>query len=212
VRKTQQQQYDPKHALGHQTGSAWRKGKTGVIGALALALILAAPATAQAAGTHQAALTRLAASGNIAAGKTVAFSGHYKGTVSLLIDNGSVQISSVKGTGTGTLVGSSSVAGSGKASASAQCDPFTGTGSIGGKAAKIFFKVTQSKSTGCSTGESGPVTVTFNGVAVATGGTGAARGASGSLAFKGTLKLAGTSGSQNGPYTVSLSGKLAVKG
>jgi hypothetical protein len=55
------------------------------------------------------------------------------------------------------------------------------------------------------------VTVTFRGVAVATGGVGAASGASGSLKFKGTLKLGGTSGSQDGSFTVALSGTLTVK-
>ena len=71
--------------------------------------------------------------------------------------------------------------------------------------------MTESKSSGCSSGESGPVTVTFNGLAVATGGSGTAKGATGSLKFNGTLKLAGTSGSQNGPYTVALTGKLIFK-
>lgn len=147
-----------------------------------------------------------------AAGRTVAFSGHYSGTVALLIDNGSVTISSVRGTGTGTLVGASSVLGSGTATSSSQCnDPFTGTGTITGPKAKIDLTVVQSKSTGCSSGTSGPVTVTFNGVAKVTGGSGAAAGASGSLKFHGSTKLGGTSGSQDGPYTVTLTGKLTVK-
>ena len=34
--------------------------------------------------------------------KIVAFSGHYTGTASLIIDNGSVKISSISGNGTGT--------------------------------------------------------------------------------------------------------------
>jgi hypothetical protein len=79
-----------------------------------------------------------------------------------------------------------------------------------GAAAKIDLTVTQSKSTGCSSGESGPVSVAFHGVAVATGGTGATAGAKGTLKFSGTLKIGGTSGSQNGPYTVTLSGTLKV--
>jgi hypothetical protein len=147
-----------------------------------------------------------------AAFKTVSFSGHYHGVASLLIDNGSVTISSVKGTGTGTLLGASTVAGKGSASASAQCDPFTGKGSITGAKGKIDLTVTESKSSGCSNGESGPITVKFDGVAVATGGSGTASGATGTLKFSGNLKLTNTSGSQNGPYTVTLSGKLKVKG
>lgn len=144
--------------------------------------------------------------------KTVSFVGHYHGTADLLISNGAVTISSVSGTGSGTLLGSSTVKGKGSASASAQCDPFTGTGTLASPSGKINMSVTQSKSSGCSSGESGPVTVSFSGVAVATGGTGATSGASGTIKFKGTLKLLGTSGSENGPYTVTLTGKLTVKG
>lgn len=140
------------------------------------------------------------------------FSGHYKGNASLLINNGAVTIPSVSGKGTGTLVGASTVTGKGSSSSSAQCDPFTGTGSIVGAAAKIALNVIESKSSGCSSGESGPVTVTFTGLAVVTGGSGKASGARGSLKFDGTLKLGGTSGSQDGSYTVALNGKLTFKG
>jgi len=147
-----------------------------------------------------------------ASGKAVSFSGHYKGDASLLINNGAVTISSVTGKGTGSLVGASTISGKGSSSSSAQCDPFTGTGSIAGAAAKLDLSVVESKSSGCSSGESGPVTVTFTGLAVVTGGSAKASGASGSLKFNGTLKLGGTSGSQNGSYTVALTGKLTVKG
>jgi hypothetical protein len=146
------------------------------------------------------------------AGKVVAFSGHYTGKAALLISNGNVTISSVKGTGKGTLVGTSSVLGSGAASAAAQCDPFTGTGSITGTGGKITLVVTKSTTTqGCSNGESGPVTVTFQGVAKATGGTGKTKAASGSLKFHGTLQLGNTSGAQTGSFSVTLTGKLSVK-
>ncbi|MGA3220696.1 MAG: hypothetical protein ABSE77_16710 [Acidimicrobiales bacterium] len=147
-----------------------------------------------------------------ASGKTVSFSGHYQGDASLLINNGAVTISSVTGKGKGTLVGASTISGKGSASSTAQCDPFTGTGIIAGAAAKLNLHVVESKSSGCSSGESGPVTVTFTGLAVVTGGSAKASGASGSLKFNGTLKLGGTSGSQNGSYTVALTGKLTVKG
>ncbi len=147
-----------------------------------------------------------------AAVKALAFSGHYSGNVAVLIDNSRVTISSVTGKGSGTLVGPSTVSGKGSASASAQCDPFSGTGSIAGRTARIDFLVTSSTSQGCSSGESGPVTVTFKGIAKATGGTGRARGVSGSLVFKGSLKLGSTSGSQKGDFTVTVSGHLALKG
>lgn len=146
------------------------------------------------------------------ANKVIAFTGHYTGKAALLINNGNVTISSVKGTGMGTLVGASSVLGRGAASAAAQCDPFTGTGSITGAGGKIALVVTKSTGTqGCSNGESGPITVTFQGVAKATGGTGKTEDASGSLKFHGTLKLGNTSGAQTGSFSVTLTGKLSVK-
>jgi len=145
------------------------------------------------------------------ASRSVSFRGSYKGNASLLIDNGAVTISSVSGTGSGSLVGSSSVSGSGTASAAAQCDPFSGTGSISGGSATIRFSVASSTAQGCSSGESGPITVTFHGTAKAVGGSGKAAGARGSLSFKGTLNLGGTSGSQTGSFTVTLTGKLTVR-
>ena len=144
--------------------------------------------------------------------KTVTFSSNYSGKASLLINNGQATISSVTGSGKNSLFGASKVNGSGSAAASQQCDPFGGKGSIASGANKIMFTVTRSSSQqGCANGDSGPVTVTFHGVAVATGGAGAANGAMGSLKFKGTLKLGGTSGSQDGSFTVTLSGTLSVK-
>jgi hypothetical protein len=172
----------------------------------AFALMLAATAVAPSAGATGTQANRQTA------GKAVSFTGHYQGNAALLIDNGAVTISSVTGKGTGTLVGSSTINGKGTSASSAQCDPFTGTGSITGAAAKLNLKVLESKSSGCSSGESGPVTVTFTGLAQVTGGTAKAKGASGSLKFNGSLKLGGTSGSQNGSYTVVLSGKLTLKG
>ena len=103
--------------------------------------------------------------------KTVTFSSSYTGKASLLINNGQATISSVTGSGKNSLFGASKVSGSGSAAASQQCDPFGGKGSIAGGANKIMFTVTRSSSQqGCANGESGPVTVTFHGVAVATGG------------------------------------------
>jgi hypothetical protein len=147
-------------------------------------------------------------------GKSVSFSAQFSGKASLLIENSSVKISSVNGTGKSSLFGTSKVSGSGSApkSSSSECDPFGGKGAITAGANKLSFKVTQSSSQkGCANGYSGPVTVTFHGVAVATGGSGKGNGAAGSLKFSGTLHLGGTSGSQNGSFTVNLSGKLTVK-
>jgi hypothetical protein len=153
--------------------------------------------------------------GAVTRSKTVSFSASFSGKASLLINNSTVTISSIAGSGKSSLFGSSKVAGNGSApkSDSSLCDPFGGKGSISAGANKITFVVVKSSSQqGCSSGESGAVTIAFHGVTKATGGTGKANGASGSLKFKGSLKLGGTSGSQSGSFTVSLSGKLTVKG
>jgi hypothetical protein len=148
------------------------------------------------------------------AAKTVTFSGKFSGKASLLIQNSTVTISSISGTGTNSLFGSSKVSGNGSApkSGSSLCDPFGGKGSIAAGSNKLTFTVTKSSSQqGCSNGESGKVTISFHGVAKATGGGGKGNGASGTLKFSGTLHLGGTSGSQTGNFTVSLNGKLTVK-
>ncbi len=194
VRDTPQHDRRP---AGSSRGRAGRRAALAGLVALSGTAILAGPA--------------LAAGRTPAATKTVSFTGHYAGTASLLIDNGNVTISSVNGTGHGTLVGSSTVSGTGTASAAAQCDPFGGTGSISGAGTTIHFKVSSSTAQGCSSGETAPVTVTFHGTAKAVGGTGKAAGARGSLKFTGTLHLGGTSGSQTGAYTVKLTGTLSVK-
>lgn len=156
----------------------------------------------------------LAPAGAATASKAVTFSASYSGKATLLIDNSKVTIRSITGTGKNSLFGSSSVSGSGSApkSGSSLCDPFGGSGTIAAGANKITFVVTQSSSQqGCSSAESGAVTIKFHGVTKATGGTGKAVGASGSLKFSGALNIGGTSGTQTGKFTVSLSGKLTVK-
>jgi hypothetical protein len=185
----------------------------GLFGAAFLAIALAVPAGGAPLGSRSPGLKLAAVERTTAkAARHVAFIGHYHGTASLLINNGSVSIPSVNGTGTGTLVGKSSVAGTGSSSASAQCDPFAGKGTITGASGQLRLSVVQSKSSGCSNGESGPVTVTFHGVAVITSATGVLKGATGSLKLNGTLNLKGTSGTQNGPYVVTLTGELSLKG
>lgn len=146
--------------------------------------------------------------------KTVSFSAKYSGKASLLIYNSKVTISSISGSGSNNLFGKSAVSGSGSApkSGSSLCDPFGGKGAITATGSKLTFTVTQSSAQqGCSSGESGAVTISFHGVAKASGGSGKGAGATGTLKFNGTLKLGGTSGAQSGTFNVSLSGKLAVK-
>lgn len=166
--------------------------------------ILAAAATV-------AGLALPGATSGATAAKTVPFTGSFSGRATLLIDNGNVSISAIRGSGSASLVGRSAVSGKGAAAATAQCDPFSGTGSIVGAAGAIRFVVARSTSTeGCSTGETGPVTINFQGIARAVGGTGKAKGASGSLKFSGTLQLSNTTGTESGPFTAKLSGRLQL--
>jgi len=158
------------------------------------------------------------AAASASATKSVAFTGQYSGKISVLIDNtgtsASAKITSVTGSGKATLIGASKVKGSGSTkTTSTECPiPFTGKGTLTGAKGKITFSVTESKSSGCSNGDSGAVKVTFSGVAVASGGTGVANGATGSIKFKGTVNLAGTSGPTSGSYKATFKGTLKVKG
>jgi hypothetical protein len=146
-----------------------------------------------------------------AATKVVSFKATYSGTASLLIDNSTIKILSVKGKGSAALVGAGTISGTGNATgASGLCVPFTGKGTIRGSTGTIKFSVNTTKSQGCSSGQSGPVTVTVTGVAKITSGSGRAKGAQGHLKFKGTLKLNDTTGSQSGAFSGTLSGKLTV--
>jgi hypothetical protein len=167
-----------------------------------LALLLAAAMTA---------MFITPGSGSAATSKVVPFKGSYSGTATVLIDNSSVTIVSVKGTGSASVVGAGSLSGTGNGTGSSgQCVPFTGPGTIKGAKGTIKFTVNPAKSQGCSSGQSGPVSVTVNGVAKVTSGTGKAKGAKGNLTFKGTLKLNDTTGSQSGAFSGSVSGKLTV--
>jgi hypothetical protein len=166
-----------------------------VLLAVAIAWVVAVPTTSSAA-------TKT---------KVVSFKARYTGTASLLIDNSSVKILSVAGIGTASLVGSGSISGTGDGTgANSLCVPFTGKGAIKGSTGSIKFSVNATKSQGCSSGQSGPVTVSVTGLAKVTGGSGSAKGAKGNLKFKGTLKLNDTTGSQSGTFSGTLSGKLTV--
>jgi hypothetical protein len=143
--------------------------------------------------------------------KVVPFKGTYTGTATVLIDNSAVKIVSVKGKGSASLVGAGSVSGTGDGTgASGSCVPFTGPGTIKGAKGTIKFTVNPAKSQGCSSAQSGPVTVTINGVAKVTSGSGTAKGAKGNLTFKGTLKLNDTTGTQSGAFSGTVSGKLTL--
>ncbi len=167
-----------------------------VLMAAAMAAVLVGPATTSAASAKT---------------KTVAFKGSYSGTASLLISGSTIKVLSVKGIGSSSVVGKGTLSGTAKAtSASSACVPFKGTGKIKGVSGTISLSTT-SKAQGCSSGQSGPVTVTVTGTAKVTGGTGKAKGAKGTLKFNGKLKLKNTKGSQTGTFSSAMiKGSLTV--
>jgi hypothetical protein len=152
--------------------------------------------------------------------KKVAFKGSYKGTISMLMvgasgqSASSVKVTSLHGTGTGTDLGTSTVSATGSAPAANQCDELIGVGSISGSGSKILLKVvTSSANQGCAAATSTPTSVSVQGVAKVTGGTGKFKGVSGSLSFKGTFNVqSNTSGSsESDAFTATLTGPLTIK-
>src|ERR1019366_6089223 len=150
-----------------------------VAGAMAL------PSYAVGASTHATHQGRSTANVIDKTTKKVKFTGKYAGTVTLIVNASTykVTVSSVTGRGTATIVGKGTVAGSGSAtpSGSACPIPINGTAHITGPGGKISLRVLTAHSTGCSSGSSGKVTVTFKGSAIVTGATGKAKGLTGTI-------------------------------
>jgi hypothetical protein len=158
--------------------------------------------------------------GHVVKTKKVAFKGTYKGTIALLMvgpagqSASSVTVSSLKGTGTGTDLGSSTVTATGSAPAANQCDELMGAGNITGSGSKLLLKVvTSAASQGCAAGTSTPTSVSVKGVAKVTGGTGKFKGVSGTLSFKGSFNVtSNTSGSsESDSFSATLTGTLTIK-
>ena len=132
-------------------------------------------------------------------GKTIPFSASYSGTVTYQQTDNIVDLSA-NGTGTGTLLGASKIAGTGRADTSAQpCVPFTGPGTMTGVGGKLGF-VVLSGAQGCGD-ETGQV-FSVVGKAKVTSATGKLKKAAG------TLKLTGTYDRGAGTFTVKFKGTL----
>jgi hypothetical protein len=150
--------------------------------------------------------------------KKIAFKGSYKGTIALLMVGAgatadSVKVTSIKGTGTGTLLGKGTVSGTGSAPATSQTDAITGKGILSGGGSKLMLTVVTSKSFGTAAATATPTSVSVSGVAKVTSGTGKYKGVSGNLTFKGSFNVASNSpgGSESDAFTATLSGTLTVK-
>ena len=139
----------------------------------------------------------------------VAFKGTYKGSIALLMVG-----ASVRGTGTGTLLGSGHVSATGSAPASNQCDPVAGLGSLSGAGGTLRFKVISSSSSqGCASGTSTPTSVTVKALAKVTGGSGKYARVSGTLKFTGSFSVTSNAGgsSENDAFSASVTGTLTVR-
>lgn len=150
----------------------------------------------------------------------VAFKGSYRGSIALLMVGASgqsatsVTVSSVSGTGTGTLLGSGHVSASGSAPASNQCDPLTGQGSLSGTGGTLRFKViASSASQGCAAGTSTPTAVTVKALATVTGGSGKFAHVTGTLKFTGSFNVSSNSAgsSEKDAFSAAVTGALTIK-
>jgi len=131
--------------------------------------------------------------------KTIAFTASYSGTADVKMTDSIADIAA-NGSGTGTLLGSSKLAGTGKGDSSVQpCVPFSGPGTLTGVGTKLSFTVV-SGSQGCGD-EQGQV-FSIAGKAKVTSATGKLKKATGTLKFSGLYDRGA------GTFTVKFKGTL----
>lgn len=144
--------------------------------------------------------------------KAHAFSGSYKGTIALLWSDSNVKATSVTGTGTGNILGFTTMTGTGSSSPTDTCAPIFGSGVLsgGGNTLKVTFNPS---SKGCADGSAAPTNVNISGTAVITGGTGKYVGATGNLKFLGFFGIKSTSAgtSENTAFNMTVSGSVNTK-
>jgi hypothetical protein len=134
------------------------------------------------------------------ASKSVSFSGSYKGTASVVKKGSAITITSLKGSGKGTL-GLNKVSGKGSGKkTSSSCASFGGPATISGSSGSIKLTAS-SKSLGCkASGDS----ITIKGTATVSGGSGKFGKAKGTLSFKGSFN------EKTGAFSATVSGKLSL--
>lgn len=147
-----------------------------------------------------------------ATGGVVAFSGTYKGKMSVLWSDSGVQATSVTASGTGTLLGLDSLSGTGSSSPQNQCDSIDGSGVLsgGGNTLKVTF---DSNAKGCAEDGAAPTTVNLTGTASITGGTGKYAGATGSLKVTGSFAIKSNQAGfgETTTLTLTLTGNINTK-
>jgi hypothetical protein len=144
--------------------------------------------------------------------KTVAFSGSYTGTMSLLWSASDVKVTTLTGTGKGATLGLTAVSGTGSSSPTSSCDPINGTGTLSGGGSSLHLTLlTTSKA--CATDSAAPTSATVTGSAKVLGGTGKFRGATGTLKVTGSFSIKSTTAgsSESDGFSATLSGKLITK-
>ncbi len=145
---------------------------------------------------------------------SVAFSGTYKGKISILFGDGNlIQVTKVDGTGTGNVSGLTGMSGTASAVPANLCDNFDGKGVItgGGNSLNLTF---DSSSQGCADSDSAPATITIKGSAKITGGSGKYAGASGTLTVKGTFDINSkgiVNSSESTSFILDLAGNIITK-
>lgn len=147
-----------------------------------------------------------------ATGGVVAFSGTYKGKMSVLWSDSGVQASSVTATGSGTVLGLDALNGMGSSSPQNQCDSINGSGVLsgGGNTLKVAF---DSNAKGCAVDGAAPTTVNITGTASITGGTGKYAGATGTLKVTGSFAIKSSQAGfgETTALTVILTGNISTK-
>ena len=144
-----------------------------------------------------------------ATGATVAFSGNYKGNLSIVWGDTYLQITSATAKGTGNVLGLTDMTGSGSAAPAGICDGFDAKGSIGGGGNTINVTFDTS-SKGCAEDESAPTTIKITGGATITSGTGKYAGATGTLKVTGVFSVKGGA-KETAAFTMDVSGNIKTK-
>jgi hypothetical protein len=147
-----------------------------------------------------------------AAAKTVAFSGTYKGNISMLWSASDVKVTSLVGTGSSAGLGLTKVSGAGVSSPSNQCNPISGSGTLTGATGTLKLTL-DTKSQGCGADSAAPTVVAITGNAVVVSGTGKFAGATGMLKVNGSFLIKSTTAgsSESDAFTVILTGSLKLK-
>ena len=143
------------------------------------------------------------------ASSTVAFSGTYKGNLAIVWGDTYLQITSVTGKGTGTVLGLTDMSGTAAAAPVGVCDTFDAKGTIGGGGNTLNVAFDTSAK-GCAEDETAPTTIKITGNALITGGTGKYAGATGTLKVSGVFSVKGGA-KETAAFTMDVSGSIKTK-